>query len=132
MNNHPKNFYYQPSQFQQPFTPEALYYNGAEIGEMETLQAELDNINAILKDPNLRDETRLELEDERTTIQKKLATLQNTQFRQKGMTVLSFMSALGAGAYAFHKSQCPIVTALSAYGAFCGSSHLFKQEKANG
>ena len=86
----------------------------------------------MLKDEGLRDDARIALEADRKEIEDKLETIQNTEFRQKGTTVLSFMSALGAGAYAFHKSQCPFVTALSAYGAFCGSTHLFKQEKANG
>jgi len=132
-----KNFYYRPSAHQQAYTPEALYYNGCghcgrpaygNVGELETLQAELANVRELLRNVQ-DDENRLVLEAEKKQLEDKIETIQNVSFRRSGVNVLSYLSAIAAGFYAFHKSDCLVVTTLSAYGAYQGTQLLTPKEQ---
>ena len=122
---------------QQSFMPEAPYYNGCghcgkpaygNVGELETLQAELANVREILR--NVQDEeNRRTLELEKKQLEDKIETIQNLSSRRSMVGVLSYLSALAAGFYAFHKSDCLVVTTLSAYGAYQGTHLLSPKEK---
>jgi len=127
------NFYYRSTALQQPYTPEVPYsgcghcgssYGSPQVDELEILQTELANVVALLQEGVPDQGTQIALQDERTVLQNKIETIQNTQFRQKGMNVLSYIGAFTVGAYAYYKSECPVVTAFSAYGALCGSHKL--------
>ncbi len=127
-----KNFYYQSTAPQQSYMPEVSYagcgrcgsYGNPQVNELEILQTELANVVAILQEGVPDQETKIALQDERMVLQNKIETIQNTEFRQKGLNVLSYIGAFTVGAYAYYKSECPVVTAFSAYGALCGSHKL--------
>ena len=109
MNNHPKNFYYQPSQYQQPFTPEALYYGTTvqsdtpvtKEDELQALILKRNEVQQMLKGATPMSAMEIELRDQYNVLQSKIETVQNEMFRQKMMKFIIPVLGVSIALFAF-------------------------------